>query len=106
MIETKHRIALVGQDQVELIQFADLIKDLYQVYSFDNIFEFIQWSNRNTPVSLVITITDLHEITGIAFRKNCKNIIHTANVPFIVIVDKITEVRKKYSHARAICRYF
>ncbi len=90
----KHRIAFVSSDADSIVEFSHLFKEDFEIYHFDNIFQFIQWTNKNDAVKLVVTYSDLLGANGITLRKNCKNVPKTANVPFILIVNRITEASR------------
>lgn len=91
---TKHRIAFVSSDADSIVEFSHLFKEDFEIFHFDNIFQFIQWTNKNEPVKLIVTYSDLLGPNGINLRKNCKNIPKTANVPFILIVNRITDASR------------
>lgn len=87
---TKPRVAYISANPDNIVEFSHLFKDDFEIFHFENIFNFIQWTNKNEPVKLIITQTDLLGVNGITLRKNCKNIPKTANVPFVIIVERIT----------------
>lgn len=90
----KDRIAYISADPDSIVEFSHLFREDFEIYHFDNIFQFIQWTNVNDPVKMVVTHSDLLGANGITLRKNCKNVPKTANVPFILIVDRITQANK------------
>jgi lipopolysaccharide/colanic/teichoic acid biosynthesis glycosyltransferase len=87
----KPRIAFISTDADSIVEFSHLFKEEFEIYHFDNIFQFIQWSNKNEPVKLIVPHSDLLGVNGITLRKNCKNVPNTANVPFVLIVDRIND---------------
>jgi lipopolysaccharide/colanic/teichoic acid biosynthesis glycosyltransferase len=91
---SKDRIAFVSADADSIVEFSHLFKEDFEIFHFDNIFQFIQWTNINDAVKLVVTYSDLLGANGITLRKNCKNVPKTASVPFILIVDRITEANR------------
>ncbi|MFN4083121.1 MAG: sugar transferase [Bacteroidia bacterium] len=93
-MSNKPRVAFIASDADKIVDFSHQFKDDFEVFHFDNIFNFIQWTNKNEPVKLIVTQTDLLAVNGITLRKNCKNIPKTANVPFIIIVERITPSNK------------
>lgn len=94
MIENKPNIALIIDDIDFITNFSDLYKDDFEIFCFDNAFQFIQWTNKNAAVQLIVSGYDLLGVNGITLRKNCKNIPKTANVPFILIVDNLSDTNK------------
>ncbi|MDP1726012.1 MAG: sugar transferase [Bacteroidota bacterium] len=90
----KHRIAFISNDADSIVEFSHLFKEDFEVFHFDNIFQFIQWTNKNEAVKLIVTYSDLLGANGITLRKNCKNVPKTANVPFCLIVDRITDASR------------
>ncbi len=92
------RIAFISKNADIILNFTQNFKHHYQIFNFDNIYDFVQWTNKNEPVKLIVTHTDLNDINGITLRRNCKNITHTANVPFIILVDKVTDKIKTVAH--------
>jgi lipopolysaccharide/colanic/teichoic acid biosynthesis glycosyltransferase len=91
---TKPSIALILDNSAFIVDFTNLFKDHFEIFCFDNDFQFVQWTNKNPPVKLIVSGFDLLGVNGITLRKNCKNIPKTANVPFFLIVDKITDHNK------------
>jgi len=91
---SKERIAFISSDPDSIVEFSHLFKEEFEIFHFDNIFQFIQWTNINDAVKLVVTYSDLLGANGITLRKNCKNVPKTANVPFILVVDRITEANR------------
>jgi len=91
---SKDRIAFISSNPDSIVEFSHLFKEEFDVFHFENIFKFIQWNNSNIPVKLVVTYSDLLSSNGITFRKICKNISTTANIPFVLIVDRITEANR------------
>lgn len=91
---TKPSIALILDDVSFIADFSAMFKDYFEIYCFDNAFQFIQWTNKNPPVKLIVSGFDLLGVNGITLRKNCKNIPKTANVPFFLIVDRINDSNK------------
>lgn len=92
--ETKPRIAFISADADSIVEFSHQFKEEFEIFHFDNIFQFIQWTNINDPVKLIVTYSDLLGANGITLRKNCKNVPKTANVPFVLVVDRITEASR------------
>lgn len=90
----KPRIAFVSADADSIVEFSHQFKEDFEIFHFDNIFQFIQWTNLNEPVKLIVTYSDLLGANGITLRKNCKNVPKTANVPFVLIVDRITDASR------------
>ena len=90
MEKSKERIAFIASNPDAIVEFSHTFKENFIIFHFDNIFQFIQWTNLNDAVSLVVTYSDLLGANGVTLRKNCKNVPKTANVPFILIVDRIT----------------
>ena len=90
MEKSKERIAFIASNPDAIVEFSHTFKENFTIFHFDNIFQFIQWTNLNDAVSLVVTYSDLLGANGVTLRKNCKNVPKTANVPFILIVDRIT----------------
>ncbi|OYU97030.1 MAG: response regulator receiver protein [Bacteroidetes bacterium B1(2017)] len=90
----KDRVAFVSADADSIVEFSHSFKEEFEVFHFDNIFQFIQWTNLNEPVKLIVTYSDLLGANGITLRKNCKNVPKTANVPFVLIVDRITDASR------------
>lgn len=91
---SKSSIALILEDSSFIASFCAMFKDDFEIYCFDNAFQFIQWTNKNSPVKLIVSGFDLLGVNGITLRKNCKNIPKTANVPFFLIVDRINDSNK------------
>jgi len=90
----KDCIVYISSDRDSIARFTELFSNEFEIVSFDNIFKFIQWTNLNEPVKLVVTYSDLLGVNGITLRKNCKNIPKTTNTPFVLLVDRITESNK------------
>lgn len=90
----KHRVAFISTDADSIVEFSHLFREDFEIFHFDNIFQFIQWTNINDAVKLIITYSDLLGANGITLRKNCKNVPKTANVPFCLIVDRITDANR------------
>lgn len=90
----KPRIAFVSADADSIVEFSHLFKEDFEIFHFDNIFQLIQWTNVNDPVKLIVTYSDLLGANGITLRKNCKNVPKTAHVPFILVVDRITDASR------------
>ncbi|MES2381648.1 MAG: sugar transferase [Bacteroidota bacterium] len=90
----KPAIALIDENPELIVDFSHQFRDNFEIFSFENVFQFIQWTNKNPPVKLIISGNDLLGVKGMTLRKNCKNIPKTANVPFITLVPKITERNK------------
>lgn len=88
---TKIRVAYIDVDPDSILDFSHQFKEDFEIFSFDNVFQFVQWTNKNEPVKLIVTGSDLLGVNGITLRRNCKNIPKTANVPFIITVDRLTE---------------
>lgn len=91
---SKDRIAFISSNPDSIVEFSHLFREEFDIFHFENIFKFIQWTSNNNPVKLVVTHSDLLSSNGITFRKICKNISATANLPFILIVDRITEANR------------
>lgn len=94
MEKLKERIAFIASNPDAIVEFSHTFKEDFEIFHFDNIFQFIQWTNLNDAVSLIVTYSDLLGANGITLRKNCKNVPKTANVPFILIVDRITSASR------------
>jgi lipopolysaccharide/colanic/teichoic acid biosynthesis glycosyltransferase len=92
--QIKERIAFVSVDPDSIVEFSHLFREEFEIFHFDNIFQFIQWTNINEPVKLVVTYSDLLGANGITLRKNCKNVPKTAHVPFVLVVDRVTEANR------------
>jgi lipopolysaccharide/colanic/teichoic acid biosynthesis glycosyltransferase len=91
---SKDRIAFISSNPDSIVEFSHLFREEFDIFHFENIFKFIQWNNSNIPVKLVVTYSDLLSSNGITFRKICRNISTTANIPFVLIVDRITEANR------------
>lgn len=94
MNANKPAIALIDENPELIVDFSHQFRDNFEIFSFENVFQFIQWTNNNPPVKLIVSGSDLLGVKGISLRKNCKNIPKTANVPFVTLVPKITERNK------------
>ena len=90
----KTAVAIIDENPELLVDFAHQFNNHFEIFSFENVFQFIQWTNKNEAVKLIVSGNDLLGVNGITLRKNCKNIPKTANVPFITLVPKITERNK------------
>jgi lipopolysaccharide/colanic/teichoic acid biosynthesis glycosyltransferase len=90
----KPAVAIIDENPELLVDFAHQFNNHFEIFSFENVFQFIQWTNKNEAVKLIVSGNDLLGVNGITLRKNCKNIPKTANVPFITLVPKITERNK------------
>ncbi len=90
----KPHVALILDDASFVVEFSSMFKEYFEIYCFENAFQFIQWTNKNPPVKLIVSGFDLLGVNGITLRKNCKNIPKTANVPFFLIVDRINDSNK------------
>jgi lipopolysaccharide/colanic/teichoic acid biosynthesis glycosyltransferase len=91
MDTNNERIAFISNNADIILNFSQTFKHHYQIFNFDNIYDFVQWTNKNEPVKLIVTHTDLNDINGITLRRNCKNIAHTANVPFVILVERLSD---------------
>jgi len=91
---SKERIAFISSDLDSIVEFTHLFKEIFEIYHFDNVFRFIQWANNNEGVKLVVTYSDLLGANGISLRRNCKDVPKIANVPFILVVDRITDANR------------
>jgi len=94
MSSNKPCITLILDDANFISEFSRMFKNHFEIFNFDNAFQFIQWTNKNKPVKLIISGFDLLGVNGITLRKNCKNILKTANVPFFLIVKRINDNNK------------
>jgi lipopolysaccharide/colanic/teichoic acid biosynthesis glycosyltransferase len=94
MSSNKPCITLILDDANFISEFSKMFKNHFEIFNFDNAFQFIQWTNKNKPVKLIISGFDLLGVNGITLRKNCKNILKTANVPFFLIVKRINDNNK------------
>ncbi len=88
------RIAFISSDLAAIVNFTHEFRDDFEIKHFNNVFQFFHWTNENPPVSLIVTNSDLLGANGISLRKNCKTLSKTANVPFILVVDRITTANK------------
>jgi lipopolysaccharide/colanic/teichoic acid biosynthesis glycosyltransferase len=94
MESTKYRIAFIASDPDAIVEFSHSFREEFEIFHFDNIFQFIQWTNVHDSVKMVVTYSDLLGANGITLRKNCKNVPKIANVPFILVLDRITDANK------------
>jgi response regulator RpfG family c-di-GMP phosphodiesterase len=90
----KPNVTLILDDASFVVEFSNMSKEHFEIYCFENAFQFIQWTNKNQPVKLIVCGFNLLGVNGITLRKNCKNIPKTANVPFFLIVDRINDSNK------------
>lgn len=86
----KPRIAYISNHPDSIVEFSHLFREHFEINYFQNIFQFIYWANRNEPLKLIVTHSDLLDVNGINLRKNCLHIPNTQFVPFIAIFDRIT----------------
>lgn len=91
----KPSIALILDDVDFIVEFSNMFKEHYEIFCFDNAFQFIQWTNKNDSLKLIVSGYDLLGVNGITLRQNCKNIPKTANVPFILIVERMSDNNKR-----------
>lgn len=101
MSSNKPGIALILDDANFISEFSHTFNEHFEIFNFDNAFQFVQWTNKNKPVKLIVSGFDLLGVNGITLRKNCKNIPKTANVPFFLIVERINDSNKNvalYEH--------
>lgn len=98
---SKPSIALILDDAIFISEFSNMFSEHFEIFCFDNAFQFVQWTNKNKPVKLIVSGFDLLGVNGITLRKNCKNIPKTANVPFFLVVERINDNNKNvalYEH--------
>ncbi len=88
------RIVFISSNLGAIVTFTHEFRDDFEIKHFNNVFQFFQWTAENPPVSLIVTNSDLLGANGISLRKNCKTLAKTANVPFVIIVDRITTANK------------
>jgi lipopolysaccharide/colanic/teichoic acid biosynthesis glycosyltransferase len=86
----KPRIAYISNHPDSIVEFSHLFREHFEIHYFQNIFQFIYWANRNEPLQLIVTHSDLLDVNGINLRQNCKLIPSTQFVPFIAVFDRIT----------------
>ncbi len=94
MSRSKPSIAIIINDTDFITKFSDTFNENFEIFCFDNAFQFIQWTNKNPSAKLILSGYDLLGVNGVTLRKNCKNIPKTANVPFILIVDDLSDSNK------------
>ncbi len=92
----KPNVTLILDDASFVVEFSSMFKEHFEIYCFENAFQFIQWTNKNQPVKLIVCGFNLLGVNGITLRKNCKNIPKTANVPFFLIVDRINDSKNMW----------
>jgi response regulator RpfG family c-di-GMP phosphodiesterase len=92
----KPNVTLILDDASFVVEFSNMSKEHFEIYCFENAFQFIQWTNKNQPVKLIVCGFNLLGVNGITLRKNCKNIPKTANVPFFLIVDRINDSKNMW----------
>lgn len=93
-IKSPPRIAFISSDLGAIVNFTHEFRDDFEIKHFSNVFHFFQWIKENSPLSLIVTNSDLLAANGISLRKNCKTLTKTAHVPFVLIVDRITTANK------------
>jgi response regulator RpfG family c-di-GMP phosphodiesterase len=92
----KPNVTLILDDASFVVEFSSMFKEHFEIYCFENAFQFIQWINKNQLVKLIVCGFNLLGVNGITLRKNCKNIPKTANVPFFLIVDRINDSKNMW----------
>lgn len=54
MDTNNERIAFISNNADIILNFSQTFKHHYQIFNFDNIYDFVQWTNKNEPVSLLL----------------------------------------------------